>query len=42
MIEYILLAAPFALGATAGMQGFASSINTAFNQIGTKLTDYTT
>ena len=41
MIEYILVAALIALGATAGMKGMANSINTAFNQIGTKLTTYT-
>jgi pilus assembly protein Flp/PilA len=41
MIEYILVAALIALGATAGMQGLASSLNTAFNQIGSKLTTYT-
>lgn len=42
MIEYILVAALIALGATAGMQGLASSINTAFGNIGGKLTTYTT
>ena len=41
MIEYILVAALIALGATAGMQGMANSINTAFSQIGAKLTTYT-
>ena len=40
MIEYILVAALVALAATAGMNTLATSLNTAFGNIGTKLTGY--
>jgi pilus assembly protein Flp/PilA len=42
MIEYVLVAALIALAATAGMNSVASKLNTAFTNIGTKLTNYTT
>ena len=41
LIEYVLTAALIALAATAGMTTVATAINTAFTQIGTKLTSYT-
>ncbi len=41
MIEYALVAGLIALGATAAMKTFATSISTAFSQIGAKLTNYT-
>ena len=41
MIEYVLVAALIALAATAGMNTVAANINTAFSNIGTKLTTYT-
>ena len=42
LIEYALVAALIALAATAGMGTVATAINTAFSNIGTKLTSYTT
>jgi pilus assembly protein Flp/PilA len=42
MIEYVLVAALIALAATAGMNTVASKLSTAFTNIGTKLTSYTT
>jgi pilus assembly protein Flp/PilA len=42
LIEYALVAALIALAATAGMGSLATKINTAFTNIGTKLTQYTT
>ena len=42
LIEYALVAALIALAATAGMSTVASSINLAFNKIGSKLVGYTT
>ena len=42
LIEYALIAALIALAATAGMSTVASDINSAFTNIGSKLTGYTT
>lgn len=41
LIEYALIAALIALAATAGMKTVATDINTAFTNIGNKLTQYT-
>jgi len=41
LIEYGLLVALVAFAATVGMSSLAGSINTAFTNIGTKLTSYT-
>lgn len=41
LIEYALVVALIALAATAGMQTVATDINTAFGNIGSKLTTYT-
>ena len=41
LIEYALVAALIALAATAGMKTVANNINTAFTNIGGKLTTYT-
>jgi pilus assembly protein Flp/PilA len=41
LIEYALLVALVAFAATVGMTSLATSINTAFKAIGTKLTTYT-
>ena len=41
LIEYALVVALIALAATAGMQTVAGDINTAFSNIGSKLTTYT-
>jgi pilus assembly protein Flp/PilA len=38
LIEYALVAAIIALGATAAMSSLAGSINTAFSKIGSSLT----
>jgi pilus assembly protein Flp/PilA len=38
LIEYALVAALIALGATAAMNTLAGSISTAFSTVGTKLT----
>ncbi|MBV8550494.1 MAG: Flp family type IVb pilin [Acidobacteriaceae bacterium] len=38
LIEYALVVALIALGATAGMTGLAGKINNAFANIGTQLT----
>ena len=40
LIEYALLVALVAFGATAGMSALASSINTAFSNVGTILGQY--
>jgi pilus assembly protein Flp/PilA len=40
LIEYALIVSLVALAATAGMGTLASDINTAFTNIGTKLTSY--
>jgi len=42
LIEYALVVALIAFAATVGMGTLASDINTAFSQIGTRLTDATT
>ena len=42
LIEYALVVALIAFAATVGMSTVASDINTAFTNIGTKLTHYTT
>ena len=41
LIEYALVVALIALGATAGMKSLASAINTAFANISTTLTNCT-
>ena len=41
LIEYALVVALIAMAATAGMSSVAGKINTAFTNIGTKLTTYT-
>ncbi|HZS49679.1 MAG TPA: Flp family type IVb pilin [Bryobacterales bacterium] len=41
LIEYALVVALIAFAATAGMNTVATDINTAFTNIGTKLTTYT-
>ncbi|MFN7998315.1 MAG: Flp family type IVb pilin [Bryobacteraceae bacterium] len=41
LIEYALVAALIALAATAGMKTVATDINSAFTNIGNKLTTYT-
>ena len=41
LIEYALVVALIAFAATAGMKAVASGINTAFINIGTKLSTYT-
>jgi pilus assembly protein Flp/PilA len=41
LIEYALVVALIAFAATAGMSSVANNINTAFTNIGTKLTTYT-
>lgn len=40
LIEYALIAALIALAATVGMNSVATSINAAFNSVGTKLSYY--
>ena len=42
LIEYALVVALIALAATAGMSTLANNINTAFGNLGTKLTTYLT
>jgi pilus assembly protein Flp/PilA len=42
LIEYALVVALIAFAATAGMNTVANKINTAFTNIGNKLTTYTT
>ncbi|HET9087499.1 MAG TPA: Flp family type IVb pilin [Acidobacteriaceae bacterium] len=41
LIEYALVVALIAFAATVGMKALASDINTAFTNIGTTLTTYT-
>jgi pilus assembly protein Flp/PilA len=41
LVEYALVMALIALAATAGMTSVASKISTAFTNIGTKLSTYT-
>jgi pilus assembly protein Flp/PilA len=40
LVEYVLLIALVAFAATAGMTALASSINSAFTQVGTILSGY--
>jgi pilus assembly protein Flp/PilA len=40
LVEYVLLIALVAFAATAGMSKLASSINSAFTQVGTILSGY--
>lgn len=40
LVEYALVVALIAFGATAGMKSLATGINTAFNGISTKLGSY--
>jgi len=40
LIEYALLAAIIALAATVGMNTVATDVNTAFGNIGSKITTY--
>jgi pilus assembly protein Flp/PilA len=42
LIEYALVVALIAFAATAGMSSVATKINTAFDNIGIKLTTYVT
>ena len=42
LVEYVLLIALVAFAATAGMGSLASSINSAFSQVGTILSSYIT
>jgi pilus assembly protein Flp/PilA len=42
LIEYALVVALIAFAAVSGMNTVATKINTAFDNIGTKLTTYTT
>jgi len=42
LVEYVLLIALVAFAATAGMSKLASSINSAFSQVGTILSSYIT
>ena len=41
LIEYALMAGLIALAATAGMNSVAGSINNAFTNLGTAITNYT-
>jgi pilus assembly protein Flp/PilA len=41
LIEYALVVALIALGATAAMSGVANSISNAFSNVGVKLNKYT-
>jgi pilus assembly protein Flp/PilA len=42
VVEYVLLIALVAFAATAGMSSLASSVNSAFSQVGTILGQYIT
>jgi pilus assembly protein Flp/PilA len=42
LVEYLLILALVAFAATAGMSALATSLNSAFNQIGTVLGTYIT
>ena len=42
LIEYVLVVALIAFAATAGMSTVAGKINSAFTNIGSKVTTYTT
>ena len=41
LVEYALVVALIAFGATAGMKALAGGLNTAFNNISTTLSTYT-
>jgi pilus assembly protein Flp/PilA len=41
LVEYALVVALIAFGATAGMKALAGGLNTAFNNISTNLATYT-
>ena len=41
LVEYALVVALIAFGATAGMKALAGGLNTAFNNISTNLSSYT-
>jgi len=41
LVEYALVVALIAVGATAGMQSLASNLNTVFNNIGTSVASLT-
>jgi pilus assembly protein Flp/PilA len=41
LVEYALVVALIAVGATAGMQSLASNLNTVFNNIGTSVVSLT-
>ena len=41
LVEYALVVALIAFGATAGMKALATGLNTAFNNISTNLSTYT-
>ena len=41
LVEYALVVALIAFGATAGMKALATGLNTAFNNISTQLSTYT-
>ena len=41
LVEYALVVALIAFGATAGMKALAGGLNTAFNNISTNLASYT-
>ena len=41
LVEYSVIIALIAFAAIAGMSNLANSINTGFNNIGTKVTSYT-
>ena len=40
LIEYVLILALIALGATAGMSSLATAINSAFTAVGSKISTY--
>ena len=42
LVEYVLLIALVAFAATAGMGSVASSVNSAFSQVGTIISSYVT
>jgi pilus assembly protein Flp/PilA len=42
LVEYVLLIALVAFAATAGMGSLASSVNSAFSQVGTIISSYVT
>jgi len=42
LVEYVLLIALVAFAATAGMSSLASSVNSAFSQVGTIISSYVT